>query len=146
MRNKKSTELDGISTFLLKKVWFVHDRTPTWKHEHIIKNGTFLSCLKEILVKPIPKKGPMYEVNNYHPITLVTVLFNVLDKIISNWPVKCLKKTAILGSVQFGFGKLTKDAITSVTGRISENLGNKTSSCVLSVSKVSECTENKIQY
>jgi hypothetical protein len=38
---------------------------------------------EKICVKPIPKKVSMYEVNNYHLITLVTTVFNVQDKIIS---------------------------------------------------------------
>jgi hypothetical protein len=57
--------------------------------------------------------------------------------------VKCFEKPQY--SLQFGFGKSTKDAITSIIDSVSENLSNKTSSCVLSnLSKASECTVNKI--
>jgi hypothetical protein len=37
-----------------------------------IKYGTSTSCSKN-MVKLIPKRGPMDEVNNYRPITLVPI-------------------------------------------------------------------------
>jgi hypothetical protein len=80
MKNKKST---GISSFLLKKVCFIHERTPTWKHKHIIKNDNFFSCLKKSVVKPIPKKGPMDQIITTQLPSLL-LYFNVLDKVMSN--------------------------------------------------------------
>jgi hypothetical protein len=40
-----------------------------------IKNGTFPFAQKKSVVKPIPKKGTMDEINNYHPSILVPIIF-----------------------------------------------------------------------
>jgi hypothetical protein len=46
-----------------------------------IKNDTF-SCFKKVVVKPVPKKGPVNEQSNYCPVILVPTLSKTLEKVI----------------------------------------------------------------
>jgi hypothetical protein len=68
-----------------------------------IKNGTFISCFKKCVTKPIPKNITMDEEDNYHPVTIVSDLSKVLEKVISNPLVSFLDKHNILINSQFGF-------------------------------------------
>jgi hypothetical protein len=59
--------------------------------------------------------------------------------------VNVLEKRNILGNLQFGFGKSTKDAVASITDSVSDHLDNIPSNYGVSdLSKVSEYTENNI--
>jgi hypothetical protein len=70
----------------------------------LVKNGTFPSCLKKFVVKPIWEKKPVHEVNHSHPVILVSSLFKVLENV-SNQLVTLLDKHNIHSNLQFRFRK-----------------------------------------
>jgi Notch-like protein len=47
-----------------------------------IKSGTFPTCLKYSIVKPLFKKGDKENMANYRPISLLTSFSKVFEKII----------------------------------------------------------------
>jgi hypothetical protein len=98
MKNKKSTGVDSISSYVLKKCAPYMIRPLLEIINTTIKNGIFPSCLKKSVVKPIFKKGTTYDVDNYHPITSVPAMSIVAKQLVS-----FLDKHNIINYCQFGF-------------------------------------------
>jgi hypothetical protein len=68
MKNKKSTGVDGISSYVLKKCAPYMIRPLLKIINTTIKNGIFSSCLKKSAVKPIFKKGTTDNVETIAPL------------------------------------------------------------------------------
>jgi hypothetical protein len=106
MKSKKSTGLDDISPYLLKKC------TPYIIKPFIelvnasIREGIFSSKLKNSVVKPIYKNRTKEGANNYHPIALVPALSKVLEKVVANQLIAFIEKHNILNKSEFGFSKI----------------------------------------
>ena len=66
---------------------------------------------------PIPKSGDHSQATNYRPISLLPIIFKVLERIIHSRLMKFLTANKLLSSKQFGFraGSSTRDALLSVT-------------------------------
>lgn len=82
--------------------------------------GYFPKNLKKTIVVPIHKNGPVSELNNYRPISIITSLTKVFEKIINTRLNSFLEKNKILSPHQFGFRKntSTNDAIATLTDLI----------------------------
>ena len=76
----KSTGTDNIGPRLLKLAapHIVDDITFICNHS--IKNSVFPSKWKEAKVVPLHKNGPLEEVNNYRPISILPVMSKILEK------------------------------------------------------------------
>jgi hypothetical protein len=113
-----------------------------------VREGIFPSKLKKSVVKPIYKNGEKEEAINYRPITLVSALSKVLEKVIANQLMAFLEKHDILNKSQFGFRKneSMKDAIATIIENIIESLNDKTKcNCVLlHLSKAFDCIQHDI--
>jgi retron-type reverse transcriptase len=149
MKNKKSTGLDDISPYLLKKCTPHIIKLLLELVNASIKEGTFPSTLKKkSVVKPIYKNGTREDANNYRPITLVPTLSKALEKVTANQLIAFLDKHNILNKSQFGFrrNKSTNDAIATIIENIIENLNDKTKcNCVLlDLSKAFDCIQHNI--
>jgi hypothetical protein len=60
--------------------------------------------MKYSTIRPLNKKGPVNEMKNDRPISLLTVFFSkILEKIIYKRPYSYLEKHKILSNYQFGF-------------------------------------------
>jgi hypothetical protein len=90
----------------------------------------------------------MEEDANYHPITLVSALSKVLEKVTANQLISFLDSHNILNKSQFEFrrNKSTTDATATITEIIGKNLTNKIKCyCVLlDLSKAFDCNEHNI--
>jgi hypothetical protein len=91
-----------------------------------IEQGRFPESAKIALLVPIHKKGDTREVSNYRPISLLTTLSKILEKLMKARLVDFLERFRILSENQFGFrnGKNTEGAIMRLTHFISQNLDN----------------------
>jgi len=58
-----TTSPHHLSSFLLKDS-YMYDRIPTWNHKYTNYRWHFTPLLEKCVVKPIPKMGPMDEINN----------------------------------------------------------------------------------
>jgi len=105
MDPKKSKDLDGISTHLLKFL----NTTITVPLAHIfnlsLSKGIYPDRLKKSRVVPIHKGGDSRLCDNYRPITIVSTLAKVLDKIVATKLYNHLDINKLLYKHQFGFQK-----------------------------------------
>jgi hypothetical protein len=68
-----------------------------------IRSGTFPTCLKYSIVKPIFKKGDRENMGNYRPISLLTSFSKVFEKMIYERFLQHVNVNNILVEEQFGF-------------------------------------------
>jgi len=103
LKDKKSPGHDGIDNHLLKSIipYVVNPLV------HIVNlsltSGIVPNKLKVAKVIPIYKKGDSCDVNNYRPISLLTTISKVLERIIHIRTVNFLKHNNIFSKFQFGF-------------------------------------------
>ena len=82
---------------------------------------SFSDCWKVSLVVPVFKNvGERSTAKNYHPISLLSVVSNVFEKLVNNRIVDHLEKCALFSDFQYGFrsSQSTADLLTVVSGRI----------------------------
>ena len=122
LKSKKSSGHDNVSNNMLKIIypsilhalWILFNKSLT--------TGEFPEDMKLSIVKPIYKAKSRTEISNYRPISLLTVISKILEKIVHIRMTKFLYKNKILYEGQYGFRKQrsTTDAILDLTGNILE--------------------------
>ena len=65
--------------------------------------GDFPNCLKLAKVIPVYKKGDQQECNNYRPISLLSNISKLIEKLLYNRLYKFLNQNKCLFNYQFGF-------------------------------------------
>ena len=75
-------------------------------------------------MQPIPKKGDASMPNNYRPISLVSVIFKVMETIINKQLLSHLERNSLLSDHQFGFRleHFTADLFCHVTDNMYQSL------------------------
>lgn len=124
LKNKKSTGADGVSNVILKSILpFIVDALV-----HIfnlsLSNGQVPEVMKMAKVIPLFKKGDKLEPNNYRPISLLSSLSKILEKIIHKRTIAFLKNNNILSNSQFGFREKhsTSHALLSFVEKVANAL------------------------
>lgn len=81
------------------------------------KTSQFPTSFKTSLINPIYKGGDRDSVSNYRPISILSSLSKILERLINNRLKSFLTKYKLLSENQFGFvsGKSTEDAVSSLT-------------------------------
>lgn len=82
IRSKSSFGIDGISSNLLKFIAPTIVKPLTLIINQSLHTGIFPSKLKIAKVFPLHKKGPTNIVDNYRPISLLTALSKVFEKVV----------------------------------------------------------------
>lgn len=120
LKANKSPGIDGIQVTLLKRIAKSIVAPLRFLVNFSMRTGMFPVSLKTTLIKPIHKAGDKSSVNNYRPISLVSNISKIFERIIHNRVTKFLEGCKILSERQFGFrvGKSTQDAIAALTGEI----------------------------
>ena len=92
--------------------------------------GTFAD-LKFANVIPVFKKGDNLDYNNYRPISLISNIGKLIEKIVRKRLYSFLKKNYLLFEQQYGFrNKLsTNHALIDITNRIQEACDNGQFAC-----------------
>ena len=65
--------------------------------------GKVPKCWKKKRVTPVFKKGDIDDVNNYRPISILSVSMKVFEKVVHNQVYDFLKESNILSENQSGF-------------------------------------------
>jgi len=88
----------------------------------VLSNGVFSDRLKYAIVNPIFKKGNKQEISNYRPISLLTYLSKIIEKLMYARLLAHIDKNSILVRKQYGFRthssteKAAFSLINSITG------------------------------
>ncbi len=82
-------------------------------------------------VLPVFKKGDHSNLNNYRPISLLSVFNKLLEKLMYNRLIAYLQKRNVLYDKQFGFHSQnsTEHAILTITDKIQKAIENRNYSC-----------------
>jgi len=131
MTSKCSTDLDGISSKLLKAIQYEIERPLAHIFGLSLANGIFPAQLKASRIIPIHKAGDPLNVDNYRPISLVNAFSKILEKIVCTKLTTHLEQNNLIYEHQYGFlrGKSTEHALLHITNKIGQAL-NENKYCV----------------
>ena len=89
-----------------------------------IERATWPDALKKAEIVPIYKSGDKHNATNYRPISLISNIGKVFEKIIYNRIYEFIKKHNLITDQQFRFMKKigTKDALNYITNILHNNL------------------------
>ena len=96
------------------------------------KTGKFPQALKHVKVVPIFKnKGSLFETENYRPISLLSNVDKILEKLVHKRMMQFLEKNKILRDRQFGFRKKhsTVHGLVTLTEDIKKSIDEGNLSC-----------------
>ena len=105
-----------------------------------LKKSCFPDCLEVSLVAPVFKNvGEWFTAKSYHPVSLLSVVSKVFEKLVFNTVVDHLAKCGLLSDLQYGFrsSQSTKNLITVISDRIARafNRSGATRAVALDISK-----------
>jgi hypothetical protein len=121
----KSGGVDSINSKVLK---CLNDKI-SGPLEHIFNicfsKGIWPSALKAAEIIPVFKAGDKHEPSNYRPISLISNVAKIMEKIVYVRLIDFVNKHKIISDRQYGFVKnrSTNDAISFVTEHVYKNLG-----------------------
>lgn len=139
---------DGINTNTVKYIKKYISGPLCFIYNLCFKSGIFPNQFKKAIICPIYKKGDARLVNNYRPISLLSVFSKLFERCIKNRLVKYLDENEILSDLQFGFrsGRDTNDAILAVTEEVYSELdmGGKVAVCAMDLSKAFDLVDHSV--
>ena len=127
MESKSSTDASGINTKMLKFIKYQISKPLSHLFTLSVTTGVFPTKLKVSKTIPIFKAGERTSCDNYRPISLLSAISKILEKIVANSLVNHLEINKLLYENQYGFlrGRSTVHNITKLTNRISHDLNEK---------------------
>ena len=105
MKTNSATGYDGISNLALQKTAHVISRQLVPLFNGCIQRGCMPLCWKKVDVTPIHKKSSLNDVQNYRPISLLSCLSKVLERLVSDNLRDYLEGSNIITAAQYGFRK-----------------------------------------
>ena len=88
--------------------------------------GTFPRAFKTAIIKPLFKTGDRLDLHNYRPISLLSCLSKIYERIIKKRLSDYINRYHLLSGNQYGFqeGKSTQDAIAEVISKVYAAMDN----------------------
>jgi len=133
LEDKKTSDMTGLSSHLLKKI--IH--TILMPLSHIFTLSLSTGCvpkkLKTAKIIPIFKSGDCLDMNNYRPISLLSIFSKILEKIVFSRLTNFLDSNSLLSTQQFGFRKnhSTTHPMTLLLNKLTSALNAKKHSIVI---------------
>lgn len=115
---------DSLNTHILKIIKHNIALPLSFIFNKSFSTGVFPDHLKKSIVIPIYKSGLKNQVENYRPISLLSAISKIIEKIFKNRLSNYVESRKLLSTNQFGFrsGTGTDDAIAQLTKHISGNI------------------------
>ena len=131
-KNHKSPGLDGLTAEILKVSHDVIIEKLTHLVNESLKSGTFPQVLKAARVVPIYKSDKKSIRENYRPISVLSVLSKIFERVVHERLYNFMDKNKLLYPRKFGFrSKLSPiHALSDITEMIRDNF-NLDISCIL---------------
>lgn len=134
------TCLKKISNFIAHPLEFIFNKC--------FLLGLFPEDFKVAVIKPIPKSADLSKPENYRPISLLSNLSKIMEKIIKIRILDFLNRNNFIEKFQYGFqaGKSTKNAILQLTEIINRNFNDnkKTLTVFLDLAKAFDTIPHRI--
>lgn len=127
LKLRKSPGADKITSEILRNIKNTISKPLAYLINFTINSGICPKAFKIGIIKPIFKNGDKHEIKNYRPITLISSITKVFEKIMKERIENYLKKLNFISNKQFGFqkNKSTQDAICYLTNNIYQSMDNK---------------------
>jgi hypothetical protein len=127
LRDDCAVGWDGVSAKVLKMSCATITPILTYIFNLAISSGTFPDALKKAVVHPIFKSGDRRSVDNYRPISVLSTLSKILERIMNRSLVSFLESNKTISENQFGFrkGRSTEDAISSLVEHVVKSMDAK---------------------
>ena len=127
LKTKTSQGDDNISTKLLKLTSNITSNAIAHITNLSINQGIVPDKLKIAKVIPIFKKNERHEAGNYRPISLLSIINKIMEKVVYSRLYKFLTKFKLFYKYQFGFRKKhsTIHALIEIVENIIMDLENK---------------------
>lgn len=124
---KKCAGPDNIPASFVKTHFELFARLLVDTFNEIIQTGQYPECLKVARVVPIHKAGDKKDVNNYRPISTLSVLDKLIEKLIVCRIMKYAIRRKVLYTHQYGFrtGSSTLTATSDLVEEIYSTLDSK---------------------
>ena len=121
LKTNKAPGYDGIDNIILKHIINYILDPLVFLLNLSLQSGKVPSDMKIAKVIPVFKKGDRLCVNNYRPISLLTCLSKILEKIVYSRTMTFLQKHNIISDSQFGFREKhnTTHAILNLINNVS---------------------------
>ena len=131
LKNTNSTGYDNLSTKFIKLSSFILAPALAKIFNLSINSGVYPSNLKIAKVIPIFKKGDPTSVNNYRPISILSPINKIFEKILYTRLTKYINKANLLYKYQFGFRKnhSTEHALIELVDQIRLSMSNNKMTC-----------------
>lgn len=148
LKNKKSCGCDNIATYFVILAANVLANPLSILLNYSFEFGIFPECLKTAKIIPIFKSGDKNEINNYRPISILSIFSKILEKLIAIRTRKFLEKHSILMPTQYGFRPMhsTSHAMLDVLTASFDNINHKkyTALLFLDLKKAFDTVNHKI--
>lgn len=105
LKNGKSPGHDGISATIIKQCKDILIPLITQNINLVLSSGKFPKVLKIAQVIPLHKAGAKKDLNNYRPISVLSVFSKIYEKVIHKRFLHFYESTNFLYSHQYGFRK-----------------------------------------
>ena len=120
MKGGSSPGIDGFTSELIKR--FKDQLAAPIKEiaNRSFRENNFPAIYKRALLIPLYKKGDPEDMNNYRPISLLSVIAKIIERLAKNYFVEFLEEHSLISGRQFGFrkGRSTDDAIGYMTRKV----------------------------
>ena len=129
--DNKSTGISSIPTKLLKiAAPIIVPYLVSIINLSFIK-GTFPKLMKLAKILPIFKSGSRSDVNNYRPISLLSVFSKIFEKLMHNRLYSFLEQNNVIYNSQFGFqkNKSTQHSLIEIVEKVRNCIENKKYGC-----------------
>ena len=128
MKEKKAPGPDGITNEMLKHLSPGAKRTLLRIYNQSWSTGTVPTIWKEAVIRPIPNKGKeKRDPSSYHPISLLSCVGKLLERIINKRLIWHLESNSVLASIQTGYRQFrcTEDQLALLTQDIEDAFQEK---------------------
>ena len=148
LRNNSSPGWDGIKTDVIKEVCDIIVKPLTHIINMSLNQGVVPDAIKVARVVPIYKAGDHKQIVNYRPVSVLTCLSKVFERLVYNRLIGFIDRYSIFNEGQFGFRKRhsTEQAVCMLIDKICKSMdkGNNFVGVFLDLSKAFDTVDHVI--